>query len=470
MLTFELDKSRSRALTCQVYQQLRSQILSGALPKGERLPSTRSLSSELQISRNTVQTAYSLLESEGFLVSKSGSGVFVSRLPILLEPKAFVRSSEQTASLSPEKITPGQINFDSGLPAVSLFPRSNWNRTVSRAFLDAPDSALGYDDPQGRPELRTAIASWLEHSRGLRCEAGQILVTSGAKQGLTLIAKCLLSSASTVILEDPGNANIRRIVSYHTSRVLPIPVDREGLLTNRLPAEAHRALIVTTPSRQFPMGATLPLHRRIELLEYARKTDSFLVEDDYDSEFRYDSAPVRSLFELDGSRVIYVGTFSKYLFPSLRLGFLVLPRSLVPVFLEWKRLSDHHSNSVYQLALALWMESGAFERHIRRMKKVYAKKRAELIALLRDRFVTAAEVVGDASGLHLVASFPGVRFTPEFISRIRERGVYLVPVSQHSILDGHEDQLILGYGALEQEQMRLGLDILYECIAGYTDS
>ncbi len=467
MISFELDRSKSRALAAQLYQQLRSQILNGERYGGERLPSTRSLSAELRVSRNTVQTAYGLLESEGLLVSRSGSGVYVCHVTIPPKRREQAPANAQSVSLSPGQIPSACVNFDSGLPAVSLFPRANWNRIVSRAFLEAPDTALGYDDPQGRPELRAAIAAWLERARGIRCDAEQILVTSGAKQGLTLLAKCLLNSDSTVLMEDPCNANIRRIVSYHTSRILPVPVDDKGILTDRLPVDAAGRLLFVTPARQFPMGGTLPMHRRIELMDFAQKNDCWIVEDDYDSEFRYDGVPVRSLFELDDARVIYVGTFSKYLFPSLRLGFLLLPKSLVPDFREWKRLSDHHTNSVSQLALARWMESGAFERHIRRMKKVYRQRRTEMVDLLRERFGGAVEILGDDSGLHLVASFSHAVFTPEWITAIRDLGVYLVPVSEHSILGGHDNQLILGFGALEPEQMRRGLDILRTSLKQY---
>ncbi len=465
MLFFELDRSKKRALSAQLYRQLRAQILSGERHTGEQLPSTRSLSAELHLSRNTVQTAYHQLESEELLVSRIGSGVYVSHVPIPAKRREPVPAYAQNTSLSPDPIPSACVNFDSGLPAVSLFPRANWNRTVSRAFLEAPDAALGYDDPQGRPELRTAIAAWLERARGIHCDPEQILITSGAKQGLTLIAKCLLDSDSVVWMEDPCNANIRNIVSYHTSHILPVPVDSMGIRAKCLSQQKTGTLLFVTPARQFPMGGTLPMHRRTELIHFAQSSGCWIVEDDYDSEFRYDGAPVRSLYELDDTRVIYVGTFSKYLFPSLRLGFLLLPKSLVPGFREWKRLSDHHTNSVSQLALARWMENGLYERHLRRMKRIYRLRRAELISLLYERFGGTAKILGDDSGLHLVASFRNIVFTPELVKTIREHGVYVVPVSAHTALGGHDSELILGFGALEHEQMRHGLGILAECLA-----
>jgi len=468
MLFLEIDRSSCRPLSNQICCALRSRILSGELTEGVRLPSTRSLSLELHVSRNTVLTTYDMLTSEGLTVSKSGSGVYVSPLAAHLpvQKPASRNGKAGSASLSADSVPSDCINFDSGLPALALFPRGKWNRAVSRAFFSAPDSALGYDDPQGRPELRERIAAWLAQTRGVRYSADQVLITSGAKQGLTLIAKCLLHSSSTVLMEDPCNANIRQIVSYHTDRILPVPVDAEGLRTDLLPQSGSPALIFTTPSRQFPMGGVLPISRRIELIDYAKRHDSLIVEDDYDSEFRYDGAPVRALFELDDSHVIYVGTFSKVLFPSLRLGYLVLPQPLVASFTEWKRLLDHHSNSVFQLALAQWIESGDLDRHISHMKKIYTRRRQEMLSLLEELFPGQVSIFGDASGLHLVAGFSGASFLPELVDLIRQSGVYAVPVSRHTMLGGHESQLILGFAQLEPSEMRRGLSILRDCLCG----
>ncbi|MPM63953.1 HTH-type transcriptional regulatory protein GabR [bioreactor metagenome] len=358
------------------------------------------------------------------------------------------------------------MNFDSGIPALELFPRGKWNQAVSRAFLDAPVSALGYDDPQGRPELRRALAAYLEKTRGFSCDPDQIIITAGAKQGLTLIAKCLLDQNSQVLVEDPTNANVRQIFSYHTEHLLPVPVDGQGMITQELPQGGTPGLIFVTPSHQFPMGGILPLQRRLELIRYARQKGCWLIEDDYDSEFRYDGTPVRSLFELDNQRVIYIGTFSKVLFPSLRLGYLVLPRLLVEQCLTWKRLADHHSNSVYQLALASFIESRALEKHIAHMKKIYDHRRGRLLELLDQHFAGRVRIYGGTAGMHVVAEFQDAVFTPELIQRIRTAGAYLVPVEKHSVLGGHENQVILGYAQLSPEEMERGLLMIKSCIGG----
>jgi GntR family transcriptional regulator/MocR family aminotransferase len=294
MLFLELDKRHRRSLARQIHAQIREKILSGDLKCGERLPSSGSFRKASGV-RNTVLTAFDLLVSEGLAISAPGSGVYVSPAAAELPAREPPPADGYGVSLSADRIPADAVNFDSGIPALALFPRSKWNRVVSGAFLDAPVSALGYDDPQGRPELRAALADWLERTRGLHASPDRIVVTSGAKQGLTLVAKCLLDAGSRVLIEDPSNWNVRQIFSYHTDRIMPVPVDRDGIVTDALPAGCDPALVFVTPSHQFPMGGVLPLQRRLALLQYARQTGCVLVEDDYDSAFRYDGAPVRSL-------------------------------------------------------------------------------------------------------------------------------------------------------------------------------
>ena len=479
MSVIEINKKEKRSYTKQIYLQLREKILTGRFECGERLPSTRRLSDSLGVSRNTVLTAYEMLESEGLAESKPGSGIYVSLLSenaakertrteaAIQKAKREAQTAGAVPSLSAERIPAKTISFDSGIPDLENFPRGKWSRTVSRVFSEAPATVLGYDDPRGRPELRTAVASYLERTRGIRCEADRILITSGAKQGLTLIAKCFLDAQSEVVLEDPTNRNIRQIISYHTKRIIPVPVDREGVITDALPTDAEPALIFTTPSHQFPLGGILSLPRRLDLIRYAKSKNAFLVEDDYDSAFRYDGMPVRSLVELDGNRVLYVGTFSKDLFPSLRLGYLVLPRSQLDRFAEWKRLADHHSDSVNQLTLAQFIESGELERHVARMKKKYHKRRDILLALLEKHFPGRVSVFGEAAGMHIVAEFSDVVFTPAIVSELLSAGVYMVPVQEHSVLPGHSGQIILGYAGLDGEAMERGLLLLREIIEKY---
>ncbi len=463
ILFIEIDKDQKRSIANQIYLQVRKKILFGELKSGERLPSTRELSNELHVSRNTVLTAYDMLVSEGFVDSLPGSGNYVSEGTSKQLPEPPV-SDLYTASLSAERISNDVINFDSGIPALDLFPRSRWERFVMRSFMEAPISALGYDDPQGRPEMREVLAAYLEKSRGIHCSPDQIIITSGAKQGLTLLAKCLLDQESEVWLEEPCNANVRQIFSYHTKHIMPIEVDREGIRTEQLLHGGKPTLIFATPSHQFPLGGIMSIQRRLELTRFAQRCGCFIVEDDYDSEFRYDNIPVRSLFELDSEHVIYVGTFSKVMFPSLRLGYLVLPYSLIKQCLEWKRLADHHSNSINQLALMRFIESGELERHISRMKKIYYTRRCALLELLGFYFQGQVSIYGESAGMHITAGFEGTTFSPNLIERITDKGVYIVPVEKHSMLGGHIDKVIMGYAQLKPEEMEKGLLRLKQCI------
>ncbi len=462
MLFIELERADKRSYTRQIYSQCRKKIVTGELMAGEKLPSTRELSKQLHIARNTVLTAYDMLIAEGLAHSTPGSGVFVLESAAIPAPPAAVLDYS-LPSLAAESLPPGTICFDSGLPALDLFPRQRWQRLAAQAFAEAPVSVLGYNDPQGRPELRQVLAGYLKKVRGIQCHPDQIIITTGAKQGLSLIAKCLLQPNSEVWLEDPSNDNVKRIFSYHTSRLVPLPVDRKGVQPKLFPQSGNPAFIFVTPSHQFPLGGILPLARRRTLIQFARQNDCYLVEDDYDSEFRYDGIPIHALHELDPERVIYTGTFSKVLFPSLRLGYLVLPQSLVAPCREWKRLADHHSNPIWQLALTRFIETGALERHIRRMRKNYGKRRDTLLTLLDQYFPRQLQIYGEGAGMHIVAAFDGV---VDLLQRSKAAGVYVVPVENHAIRKGrHLDQIILGYAHLEPAEMEQGLAILKKVIA-----
>lgn len=457
MLYLELDKSKKRLVKLQIYHQLREKILTGELKSGLRLPSTRELSSELNVSRNTVLSAYEMLISEGYVHSTTGSGVYVNNGVHAFKYTDKMIDS-RVSSLSNDVITQDVIDFDSGIPAIDLFPRGKWNRVVTQAFNEAPISALGYDYPEGRLELRRTLVDYLKKTRGIQCEPEQIIITTGAKQGISLIAKCLLHQDSIVWIEDPSNHNVNQIFSYHTKHIMPITVDEEGIQTKLFPTTSVPTVIFVTPSHQFPMGGILSIQRRLELAEFARKNGCYIIEDDYDSEFRYNGQPVNSLHELFSGQVIYVGTFSKVLFPSLRLGYLVMPFSLVEQCKEWKRLADHHSNSINQLALARFIENGDVERYIMKAKKLYFKRRNLLISLLNEYFPGKVKIHGAPAGMHIVAEFDSVIFSKDIINRLKEIGINVIPVENHAIVKGnHTNQIILGYAHLSPSRLEQGI-------------
>lgn len=463
MMYLNLEKENRNSFIKQIYEQIRNMILKGELKEGDRLSSTRELAQILKVSRNTVMTSYEMLISEGLAYSKPGSGIFISQGAEIKVPVS-VHDYSLTAFSSLE-LKGDTVSFHSGTPALDLFPRNKWVKTASQAFNEASTSALGYDYPNGRPEFRNTLAGYLKRMRGINCHPDQIIVTTGVKQGLTLIAKYLLDSQKEAWIEDPTNENVRKIFSYHTGHITPIAVDLKGIRPDLFPTDRTPALIFVSPSHQFPMGGILPIQRRLELIRYAEDKNCYIIEDDYDSEFRYKGLPIYSLHELNSERVIYIGTFSKTLFPSIRLGYMVLPHQLVKQCTELKRLGDHHSNSLNQLAVMRFINDGELERHIMRMNKVYARRRNQLVEALNSYFPNAVSILGEATGLHIVAEFPGVIFSPEIIMKLEDAGVSVISVEEHAMIKGnHINQIIIGFAHLDQEDMKKGLSRLKQAL------
>ena len=455
---------RGAPLTRQIYDQLRTMILTGVLASGARMISTRALAAELGVSRNVVLDAFDQLMAEGFIEARTGAGTFVAS-GASFQPRDLP-AFPAIPSVGFRPFHADQIDFRSGLPDLALFPVRTWDRLSRETWAGITPLDLSYGQPEGRPELRTEIARYIAAYRGVRCHPDQILVTGGTTQAVGIISRLLLGGDRvTCVLEDPVTVDIQRITSGFGGRILPVPVDGQGLSVDLLPRRDRPAFIYVTPSHQFPLGVTMPIQRRARLLEYARKRSAYVVEDDYDSEFRYDSPPISSIQGLDPQRVIYVGTFSKTLCPALRIGYVVFPPELVIRGREVKWFTDLHNSSVEQLILARFLGEGHFARHVHRMKKAHRALREALVAALRERFGTGAEVLGSAAGLHLCARFRGVRFTPALVARIQEAGVRVYPVEEHAIRKGRwADTLILGYGMLTPERIREGVGVLKSCI------
>lgn len=467
MLWISLDKKLNISLTNQIYSQIRHKILYGELKQKEKLPSSRELAGILNVSRNIVLNSYDILASEGYIDIVPNSGAYVAlKAPLVKLDNTF--EDYTITSLTTQPVDETKVNFDSGTPAVDLFPRKKWSRILEKVYNDAPCSAFGYDYPEGRPELREALAKYLKKTRGINCLPEQIIITSGAKQSITLIGKCLLSAEKEVWIEDPTNLNVLKIFTYHTNLIHPVEVDKEGIRTEMLSPNGTPAIVFVTPSHQYPLGGILSVQRRIELIEFSRKTGCYIVEDDYDSEFRYEGSPISSIQEFDNNRVIYIGTFSKIMFPSLRLGYLVLPYDLINIFREWKRLGDHHSNSLNQLALMKYIESRDLEKHIAAMKKVYRRRRDYLVECLYANFENKIQILGKSAGMHLVVEFKNVNFTPELLNQIKDSGVCLTSVEELSIVKGrHLNQLMLGYAHLSETQILNGVQGIKNAVYNY---
>ncbi len=358
---FWIDRTLDIPLIRQVYEQIRTRILHGELVAGECLPPTRELASHLGISRNVVVEAYEQLLAEGYIEGRQGSGTYVAE-------GAYLDQQEKTDYLSFFEMQQEEIHdfidFRSGIPALDMFPRHIWGQIAKQVCIETSQSVFGYGYPEGRRELRHILSRYLKRTRGVHCHSDQLVITSGATQALSLIANLLLSPGDEVIIEDPITHEIQTIFSSPGSVLYPIPVDEQGMKTDLIPQNKKPSFIFVTPSHQFPLGGTLPVQRRIQLIQFARTADCFIVEDDYDSEFRYQGAPINSLQGLDPKRVIYIGTFSKILSPALRLGYLILPPSLTKRCKDLKWFMDLHTPSLQQLTLARFIDEGHLERHM----------------------------------------------------------------------------------------------------------
>jgi GntR family transcriptional regulator/MocR family aminotransferase len=386
-----------------------------------------------------------------------GSGTYAAGGAFFPLEKQSIQDLHTTAT-SADSFGKGIIDFGSGTPDLDYFPRRQWLSAIRQAILDSPASVYGYQSPEGRPELRAVMAEYLRKTRGIVCAPDNIVFTSGSKQSLTLIAKCLLGPESSFVIEDPTNINVLKIFSYHTQNIRPVPVDEKGIITKLLPGNIKPALIFTTPSNQYPMGGVLPIQRRIDLVRYAEENGSMIVEDDYDSEFQYDDRLPVSMKELAPDNVVYIGTFSKVLMPALRLGYIVLPQRLLKLFREYKYLSDQHSNPVYQLAVTRFIEEGILEKHIKRMKKIYRKRRDCLVDCLQQNFHEEVRIYGKSAGMHIVAEFSTTELTRQKLERIAGAGLKITPVSDHAIDKAdHSNQLILGYAGLKEEDILKGI-------------
>ncbi|MCX7709298.1 MAG: PLP-dependent aminotransferase family protein [Clostridia bacterium] len=456
MTWLRVDKQSKIPIIRQLYEDIRLKILKGELQAGYKLPSSRGLASSLQISRNVVLESYEMLAAEGYILGQQGSGMYVGQNACFngyTEIKAEKEDNKKTTGNETEDI----INFRSGLPALDMFPMKKWSGLYHQVCTEMPSSELSYGDPAGCLKLRSVIAQYLFKIRGVNCNPENIIITTGAVQALQLTAKLLTTPGASVILEDPSNYDLQRILSSCGAELIPIPVDEQGMKTELLPEETHPKMVYLTPSHQFPLGGILPIQRRIELIRYARKTGAMIVEDDYDSEFRYEGPPVSSLQSLDPDRVIYIGTFSKIMFPALRVGYMVLPEHLVNRCRKLKRHSDFQTPILEQRTLSAFIEGGFLERHVAKMKKVYYRRQKKLIHALEACFKNQFKVLGASTGLHVVVKFK-FEITRDQINRLKKSGVRMFPVEVHAMNQGDNlNSFILGYGNLSEEMIDEGI-------------
>lgn len=472
-----------------IYAALKTQIGTGVYRPGAALPSTRALATELGVSRTTVTAAYEQLHSEGFITGRQGARARVAAMPTAAKPEApNTGASEARPTLSrfgervAATVLPARPQAPSGLVAdfrygdlaSTDFPADIWKRAVAVAASRRP-RRLSYDAPAGADELRKALQAYLWRARSLRCEMEQIIIVNGSQQGLDLCARLLLEPGENFVVEDPCYGMARQVFAAAGGIAIPVEADQEGLRTDRLATLSAR-LAYVTPSHQYPLGGVMPVARRLELLAWARRYGACVIEDDYDSEYRYDIAPVPPLHALaEGSEIIYLGTVSKALSPTIRLGYLVLPPALAPVFTTAKALADRHAPGLEQHALTILLESGAYERHVRRSRRRNAERRATLLAALARRLGDRVVVAGADAGLHVVVWFRDIAAADElaFVARGRERGIGVYPIgplymSPETAARPDMAGLVIGYASVEPQEIERGVAILTELVEAFS--
>lgn len=468
----------------QICRSLKAQILDGVFSASGRLPSSRALAAELGVSRTTVTVAYEQLAAEGYIVVRQGARPQVAQLepsPALgadPAPAAPVRLSSygkralETAPWRPP-VAPLAFDFRYGDLAPSDFPTLQWKRAMDAVLAKRPEQ-VAYADPKGSLRLRAALQGYLWRSRMIEAHLDQIIVVNGSQQGLDLCARLLLDADDAFVVEEPCYAMARRIFASVGARPMSIAADQDGLDTRQL-AGIKARLAYVTPSHQFPLGGVLPMARRAELLKWAHAQNAIVIEDDYDSEFRYDIDPMPALHGLQGgTNVVYVGTISKTLSPALRIGYLVAPPGLTDAFAAAKQIADRHTPTVEQEALANLLESGAYEAHVRKARRRNAERRRTLLEALQCTFGCAVTIEGADAGLHLVAWFDTLpaALEPALVEAARALGVGVYPIAPLYGADARPERvgLVLGYAAMESRRIQRGVELLAKAVQSMTSS
>jgi GntR family transcriptional regulator / MocR family aminotransferase len=481
-----LDSSRKIPMYRQLYEWFQQAILAGKLRPGQRVPSTRSLAAELKVSRIPVSSAYDQLRAESYFETFVGAGTCVARsipddavqpaigkVPGTSRPITNRKALRKVSRRVPLMRLPAQtwsnklVAFRVSLPALEHFPTRVWSQLVNRHSRKPTRQLMAYGDAKGYAPLRDAIAEYLGAARAVRCQPSQVLVTTGSQQGIQLSAQVLLDADDRVWIEEPGYPGARQALTMAGAKLVPVPVDHEGLDVAEGIRRARRARAVyITPSHQYPMGVTMTATRRMLLLHWAMRTGAWIIEDDYDSEYRLGGRPIASLQGLDtDARVIYIGTFSKVMFPALRLGYVVVPKDLTEAFSSARDATDQFSSTLYQAAMTDFIREGHFARHIRRMRMLYLQRRTALVEAIQKRMGDYLEIIGTEAGMHLVTLLPPGISDVAISRRATEMGISAMPLSSCYREPPVRGGLILGYGGTDASQIHEGMRKLAMCMA-----
>jgi len=487
-LLIRIDKRLAISFTRQIYEKMLQSITSGCLRIGDPVPSTRLMAEQNHVSRSVILQAYEQLQAEGYLEMRRGAGTFVAANAAVIDTDLPCYEADidyemmtHVPNLRSVENNPLSRNGDShdtilydfrhGVPAWDAFPMDRWQRVLTEVCRRATPEMLTYGPAEGSLALREEIARLVRSTRSIPASPEQVVITSGATQALDILARLCLKDGEQVIVENPTHNVLREIFRFSGGEVIPVRVDGEGICVHEInqsiashskQADSPSKLIYVTPSHQFPMGVTMSFNRRIELLDWARKTGAFIIEDDYDSEYRYVGPKVSALAGLDSSgRVIYVGSFSKILFPALRIGYAILPYALIEPFLSIKWITDRMSPTLEQEALADFIQSGQYAKHVSQMGKLYASRRTCLVNALDQEFGERVHYFGDEAGLHLLIELD-TSATQELIAkRAMQYGILIYPVSIYYI-DSQPSKatFLLGYANLSESQIRAGIKLI----------
>ncbi|MDF1760426.1 MAG: PLP-dependent aminotransferase family protein [Coxiellaceae bacterium] len=477
----ELEAASDKPLYQQLYTAIRQQILIKRLLAGMQIPASRELAKALQVSRNTVQRAIDQLLTEGYIEARRGSGVFVAaEIPDdYFQVKKSTLKSQRKQAKRPVKLSSfaqsvaslgdmcilTDLPFTPGMSDLSLFPQQLWLKLWHRALRQSVGKYMDDNNEAGLFELRKSISEYVCYSRAVNCEPEQVIITNGAQQALDLVCRVLLNPHDTVVIEDPAYMGMRNLLTAYDAKLLPCPVDGDGMQVDLLPSLGSKKpqFIYTTPAHQYPLGAIMPISRRLQLLAFAHQSNSYIIEDDYDGEFHFACKPLPSLQGMDDhQRVIYVGSFSKVLLPTLRLGYLIVPKNLVGIFTKIKRVSSGLSEPVKQQVVADFINQGHFGRHLKRMRLLYAERMHDTVQAFEDKLHPRFDVVATGAGMHMVlASHKKINDTA-LAKKIESQGFACKALSPYYVGNKKRYGLIVGFANADKKTMLKGLAMIEE--------
>jgi GntR family transcriptional regulator/MocR family aminotransferase len=462
MFGLNIDKNLGISITSQLIAQMREAILYGKIEANSKMPPTRSLAGELGVSRNTVIQVYEQLIAEGYLTGVTGSGTYAADLG------AHPWVKKQCAKLVPENTRSGQnekkIEFYAGNPDVSAFPRTMWAKALKEACLYADNGAFGYGELKGNADLRKALAGYLYRAKGIYCGSERIFIVPGTSAGIELISELLYSEGCSAAIEDPCLKFVSSALSKSGYKLIPIESDSQGMRTEMLPSDSNVKIIFAAPSHQYPLGGVLPIARRLDLLDYAQKNGAYIIEDDYDSEFRYLGEPIQPLWRLNDESVIYLGSFSNVFFPSLRMAYMILPQNLTERMEETIGMPNVCVGTLEQIALARVIESRQFDRHVYRMKRLYDRKRKFLLSCLKGNFGPDIKISGELAGFYMMVTLER-DITDRDRKAFTDNGVEVDYAEDYAMIKGrYKKEIVLGYGNLSEAKIEEGVERLKKAL------